>query len=135
MMKPDGLITLGLGAFVLMAVLAGLALLMGTNEAAPGCTGPAVARCDYVETAKAAVAKSDHHPFRDDGAFEVFDQGTSVRVQQPAPPGALSHGPSVLIDRKSCRACQVEYRSPVSDDPRSKSPGRLIQRIPAEPPA
>jgi len=130
-MIKSGPITLGLGAFVLFAMLAGLTLLMGANHAAPGCTGPTVERCDYVETAKAAVAKSEFRSFADDRDFEIFEQDGMVRVQQSSPPGSLSHGPSVLIDPKSCRACEVEYRVPESADRRDRSPGRLIQRIPA----
>jgi len=128
------MITLGLGTFVLFSVLAGLTLLSGANYAAPGCTGPAVQRCDYIATAKVAVAQTEHHPFQPDLGFEVFDQGSSVLIQQYTPPGEpeLNHAPSVLIDKRSCRVCSVDWQVPTPYDRSSPQRGRLLERIPAE---
>jgi hypothetical protein len=110
MLQPGSPAILGWGAFSIFAVLAGLVLLTGADHAAPGCTGPEVQRCDYVETAKAALGDRSH--FRPDLGFEVVDAGSSVRVQQVLPQGssALFEGPAVLIDKKSCRACSVSVR-------------------------
>lgn len=136
MTKQAPFITLGLSVFALFVVLGGLVLLSVTNEAAPGCTGPAVQRCDYVFTAKTAVARSPHHRFQSDLGFEIFDQGSSVLVQQFTPPGEpeLNHAPSVLIDKSSCRACRVDWHVPTVGDPADPYPGRLLSRIPAEDP-
>jgi len=110
MLQPGSPAILGWGAFSIFAVLAGLVLLTGADHAAPGCTGPEVQRCDYVETAKAALGERSH--FQPDLGFEIIDAGSSVRVQQVLPQGssALFEGPAVLIDKKSCRACSVSVR-------------------------
>lgn len=128
------MITLGAGALILFGMLAALTLLTGANLAAPGCTGPAVQRCDYVATAKVAVQSSVHHPFQPDLGYEVFDRGSSVRVQQFTPPGEpeLNHAPSVLIDKKSCRACAVDWYQPTPKWPDDPEQGPLLMRIPAE---
>ncbi len=106
--------TLGFGAFGFFAVLAGLTLLVAADHSSPGCTGPKVQRCDYVSTAKLAVAQHPDRWFSGDLDFEIIDVGSSVRVQQFLPEGAvgLFEGPSVLIDRKSCRVCAIEVRVP-----------------------
>lgn len=134
MLKPVRAMTLGAGTFALFAVLAGIGLLVGTTEAVPGCTGPAVDRCDYISTATTAVAGTEHHPFQSDLGFEVFDQGSSVIVQQFTPPGEpeLNHAPSVLIDKKSCRACQVDWHQTTPRTASDSSLGPIIQRTPAE---
>lgn len=131
MLEPRHLPPLGLGAFTLFAVPAGLVLLMGANHASPGCTGPAVVRCDYVATAKRAVERSERHPFRPELGFDVFDQGSAVLVQQYAPPDepTPNHGPSVLIDKKSCRVCAVDWQVPTTGDPRDPRPGPRMARI------
>jgi hypothetical protein len=136
MTKQAPFISLGLSAFGLFVVLGGLALLSVTNEAAPGCTGPVVQHCDYVSSAKAAVAKSNYHPFQRDLGFEIFDQGSTVLVQQFTPPGEpeLNHAPSVLIDRRSCRACRVDWHFPTGGDPLDPHLGPLVSRVPAEDP-
>ena len=135
-MKPAPFITLGLSAFGLFAIVGGLVLLAATNGVAPGCTGPVVQQCDYVATAKAAVSQSKRHRFQADLGFEIFDQGSIVLVQQFTPPGEpeLNHAPSVLIDRKSCRACQVDWHFPTRGDPLDPHVGPLESRIPAEDP-
>jgi hypothetical protein len=134
MLKTGDMLPLGLGAFSIFAVLAGLALLVGADHASPGCTGPKVQRCDYVATAKAAVAQSHRHPFQPDLGYEIFDQGSSVLVQQFTPPGepSLNHAPSVLIDKDSCRACSVGWQLPLGGDPRDPYVGPLITRVPAD---
>lgn len=134
MLKTGDMLPLGFGAFSIFAVLAGLVLLVGADHASPGCTGPKVQRCDYVATAKAAVAQSEHHPFQSDLGFEIFDQGSSVVVQQFTPPGepSLNHAPSVLIDKQSCRACSVGWQLPTRQDALDPSVGPLITRVPAE---
>jgi hypothetical protein len=136
MTKPTPLLTLGMGTFALFVVLAGLLLLMGTNHAAPGCTGPVVKRCDYVAAAKQAV-RLKGYPFQSDLGFEIFDNGSSVRVQQYTPVGepSLNHASSVLIDKKSCRPCRLEWHYPTRGDPRDPHPGDLIARVPADDPA
>jgi hypothetical protein len=125
-----------MGTFAMFAVLAGLTLLSGANHAAPGCTGPAVDRCDYVSAAKSAVSRHGY-PFQSDLGFEIFDNGSSVRVQQFTPPGepSLNHASSVLIDRRSCRPCRVGWHVPTRGDPRDAQPGKLIARVPADDPA
>lgn len=134
MLKPGDLTSLGIVGFI--AALAGLASLVITNLASPGCTGPAVARCDYVATAKSAVAQSPYRPFQPDLGFEIFDEGSSVRVQQYTPPGepGLNHAPSVLIDRDSCRPCSVDWHVPTNGDRRDPPVGPLIARVPADDP-
>lgn len=112
MLQPGSPAILGLSAFSIFAVLAGFVLLTGADHAAPGCTGPEVQRCDYVETAKSALSGKSRRQFQSDLGFEVVDAGSSVRVQQFLPYGsfALFEGPAVLIDKKSCRACSVSVR-------------------------
>lgn len=132
MIKPPLIEPLGFGVFGMFAVIGGLTLLMGADHASPGCTGPAVERCDYVGVATEAVGRSVHHPFQDDLGFEVFDQGSSVIVQQFTPPGEpeLNHAPSVLIDKKSCRACLVDWHQPTSRVIPDSQLGPVITRIP-----
>lgn len=72
MLLPDSPAILGWGAFSIFAVLAGLVLLNGADHAAPGCTGPEVQRCDYVETAKAALDDRSH--VQPDLGFEIVTQ-------------------------------------------------------------
>ncbi|MNE07222.1 hypothetical protein D3C80_998310 [compost metagenome] len=124
----------GFGVFSVFAALGGLAFLMNANYVAPGCTGPAVRRCDYVATAKTALTASTGvhalmHPFSSDRGFDVFDYGSSVLVQQSDPfqGDALSHASSVLIDKKSCRPCEIGYAYPDLEER-----GPLIFRTPAE---
>lgn len=118
MLQSDAPAVLGFGAFSLFAVLGGLGLLVGADHAAPGCTGPEVKRCDYVEAAKSAMESHPDRHFRSDLGFEVIEMGSSVRVQQYLPDGDLTlfEGPAVLIDRKSCRPCKVEVRTSIGDD-------------------
>lgn len=134
MLKTGDMLPWGFGAFAIFAVLGGLTLLVGADHASPGCTGPEVQRCDYVASAKAAVARSGRPSFQTGRGFEIFDQGSAVLVQQSTLPGATlpDHGPSVLIDKKSCRACQVGWRFPTGGDPLSPRLGPLVRRVPAE---
>lgn len=134
MLKTDDMLPGSFGAFTIFAVLAGLALLVGADHASPGCTGPAISRCDYVATAKVAVSRTQHHPFQTDLGFEIFDQGSSVLVQQFTPPGepSLNHAPSVLIDKRSCRACRVASHLSTRRDPLEPYIGSLVRRVPAE---
>lgn len=134
MLNPGHIAPLGFGSFGIFAVLGGLVLLSGANHVAPGCTGPAVARCDYVATATAAVARTRHHPFQRDLGFEIFDQGSSVIVQQFTPPGEpeLNHAPSVLIDKRSCRACSVSWHEPSPRVEPESILGPVISRVPPE---
>ena len=135
MLRTDGFITLDMSAYSLFAVIAGLTLLMGADHASPGCTGPVVERCDYIETAKAANSGPNDRHFRDALGFNVFDQGSSVIVQQSYPVDAWVHASSVRIDKKSCRPCEVIYYGhlppPFKGDPPR---GRLIQSLPPEDP-
>ena len=44
--------------------------------------------------------------------IEVVDQGSSVCVQQfTDEPGVILHAPGVLIDKASCRICEVSGRN------------------------
>lgn len=132
MTKSPYLVTYGWSVFALFMMLSGLVLLVGANHAAPGCTGPAVQRCDYVGTAKAAVGRS--RPVQTDLGFEVYDQGSSVIVQQWTPPGepSLNHADSVLIDKRSCRVCMIDWHYPTDRHPDNPSLGPLLMRTPAE---
>lgn len=126
---PARFMTLGMDAFAVFAMLMGLALLIIANQFSPGCTGPAVQRCDYIETAKAANTGPYANTFDPSLGFNVFDRGSSVVVQQNYPLGGLVHGASVLIDKRSCRPCQAEeygYLSPPRDG-RDLQRGKLIQ--------
>ncbi|MBU1346898.1 MAG: hypothetical protein KKA16_08085 [Alphaproteobacteria bacterium] len=130
MLETRRLPLLGFGAFSIFAVLAGLVLLVGVDRASPGCAGPAVERCDYIAAAKAGIARQDRAPFYPELGIEVFDLGSSVRVQQNYPRVGLIHGSSVMIDRRSCRVCEIDsYR-----DPTDESRGRLELSIPPEDP-
>ncbi|WP_395943072.1 hypothetical protein [Brevundimonas sp.] len=134
MLKTGDMLPWGFGAFSIFAMLAGLALLAGANLASPGCTGPVVERCDYVASARVAVAGSGHHRFQTDLGFEIFDQGSAVLVQQFTPPGepSLNHAPSVLVDKRSCRACRVDWHFSTRGDPLDPYVGPLMRRVPAE---
>lgn len=136
MLKTGDMLPLGFGAFSIFVVLAGLALLVGADHASPGCTGPEVQRCDYVANARVAVAQSQHHSFQSDLGFEIFDHGSAVLVQQFTPAGepSLNHAPSVLIDKKSCRVCAVDWQIPTGGDPLDPHVGPIIARIPAADP-
>ncbi|MNT36207.1 hypothetical protein D3C72_1722750 [compost metagenome] len=134
MMRLGVLEPSGFGVFSVFAALGGLAFLMNANHVAPGCTGPEVSRCDYVATAKTALAVSTDayariHPFSPAQGFDVFDYGSSVLVQQsdPSEGDALSHASSVLIDKKSCRPCEIGYAYPDLEER-----GPLILQTPAE---
>ena len=134
MLNAGNLEPSGLGAFSIFTAIGGLSFLMFANYAAPGCTGPQVKRCDYVATAKTALATSSDalaliHPFSSDRGFDVFDYGSSVLVQQSDPfeGDALSHASSVLIDKKSCRPCEIGYAYPDLEER-----GPLILQTPAE---
>lgn len=117
---------LGLGTFGFFAVLAGLTLLVAADHSSPGCTGPRVQRCDYVVTAKTAITQHAYRRFSPDLGFELIDVGSSVRVQQFLPEGqvGLFEGPSVLIDKRSCRVCAIEARVP--SEPQSRA---QIERV------
>jgi hypothetical protein len=132
MLRTNGFITLDMSAYSLFAVIAGLTLLMGADHASPGCTGPVVERCDYIETAKAANSGPEDRHFESVLGFNVFDQGSSVVVQQSFPAEALVHASAVRIDKKSCRPCEVVFYGhlppPLPGDPPR---GRLIQSLPA----
>ncbi|WP_211249714.1 hypothetical protein [Brevundimonas bacteroides] len=131
-------ITLDMGGYALFAMLAGLALLGSIAYAAaesPTCTGPPVERCDYIETAKAANSGPETRPFVRELGFNVFDQGSSVVVQQSFPVDGLVHASAVWIDKKSCQPCEVRFyghRPPPLPGDRPR--GRLIQSVPAEDP-
>ena len=129
MVHSDGFITLDMTSYSLFAMLAGLALLMGADQAAPGCTGPAVERCDYIEAAKVANSGPNARFFRSYLGFNVFDQGSSVYVQQSFPIDAFVHASAVRIDKKSCRPCEVIFYGhlPPPIDERDYPRGRLIQ--------
>lgn len=124
MLQSGGPAILGFGAFSIFAMLGGLVLLTGADHASPGCTGPEVERCDYIETAKIALASDPrpHRKFHPDLGFEIVEMGSSVRVQQYLPNGSLGlfEGAAVLIDRKSCRPCSVEVRTPTEGDARAR---------------
>lgn len=136
MLDGNQIAPLGFATFSFFGILGGLTLLVGTNHAAAGCTGPEVPRCDFIEAATEAVSQSQHHPFQSSLGFELYDQGSSVLVQQYTPPGepSLNHASSVVIDRRSCRVCSVDWQWMTDGDPRSPYIGRLITRVPAEDP-
>ena len=133
MPKPGELLTLGAGVFGLMLGLAALSLLVVTNGAAGGCTGPAVKRCDYVEAAWRATSDPQGPGFAPHLGYEVFDRGSSVVVQQPWPPedsGFIYEGISVVVDKRSCRPCSIGWAYPTYGHPEDASPGRLLYRAP-----
>lgn len=134
MLRTNGFITLDMSVYSLFAVIAGLTLLMGADHASPGCTGPVVERCDYIETAKAANSGPEDRPFRSELGFNVFDRGSAVWVQQSYPVDAFVHASGVLIDKKSCRPCETIFYGhlPPPVDRRDYPRGRLIRSIPAE---
>lgn len=118
MLQPGSPPILGFGAFSIFAALAGLVLLVGADHSAPGCTGPRVERCDYLDTAKTAVSTRSWRKFRPDYGYEIIDLGSSVRVQQYLPNGSLAlfEGPAVVIDKASCRVCFFQVREPTDYD-------------------
>ena len=120
MLQPGGPAMLGFGAFSIFAVLGGLVLLAGADHSAPGCTGPQVQRCDFVEVATRALA-SDPGGRRFETAlgFEFIDKGSSVQVQQYLKdhPSSLFEGPAVLIDKRSCRPCSIGVREALDEKP------------------
>lgn len=134
MLRPAGFITLDMTSYPIFAVLAGLALLVGADHVSPGCTGPAVEQCDYIATAKAANSGPEDRPFRSYLGFNVFDQGSSVWVQQSFPVDAWVHASAVRIDKKSCRPCEVVFYGhlPPPFDGLDPPRGRLIQSIAPE---
>ena len=136
MLRSGGFITLDMTSYSLFAVLAGLTLLVGADHSAPGCAGPAVERCDYIEAAKAANSGPYDRLFRTYLGFNVFDQGSSVWVQQSYPVDAFVHASGVRIDKKSCRPCAVIFYGhlPPPIDERDYPRGRLIQRTTPENP-
>ena len=136
MLHSGGFITLDMTSYALFVVLGGLTLIVGADQSAPGCTGPAVERCDYIEAAKAANSGPDDRPFRPDLGFNVFDQGSSVWVQQSYPADAWVHASAVRIDKKSCRPCEVIFHGhlPPPIDARDYRRGRLIQSTAPEDP-
>ena len=137
MLRAGGFITLDKTAYALFAVLAGLALLAAADHVSPGCTGPAVERCDYIAVARAANSGPNDRHFRTDLGFNVFDQGSAVWVQQSYPVDYFVHASAVRIDKRSCRPCDVVFyghRPPPLD--RIDAPrGRLIQSTAPEDPA
>ncbi len=136
MFRSGGFITLDMTSYSVFAVLAGLVLLVGTDHASPGCTGPAVERCDYIEAAKAANSGPYDRPFASDLGFNVFDQGSAVWVQQSYPVHALVHASAVMIDKKSCRPCETVFYGhlPPPIDELDYPRGRLIQSTAPEDP-
>lgn len=137
MLKMDQTGSFGPEAFSIFMILGALTLLLLSVIFSPGCTGPAVQRCDYVATAKRAVSDSPfHRSFLPDRGFDIFDQGSSVLVQQTDVfgPYALNHGSSVLIDKKSCRPCTIGYFTPEASEPFTVPRGPLIEQIPPEDP-
>lgn len=115
--------------------LVGLTLLMTSAIVAPGCTGvPSAHPCDYVALAKQGASQFGGHSKRD--GFEVLDRGSSVYVHQPLPAGWTDGPPGVLIDKKSCRICEVRaYGSlPRSIDTFDPPKGRVLASVPPEQP-
>jgi len=128
MLRSGKLITLGIVSFIVFAAIGGLTRLMAANHAAPGCTGPAVQQCDYIAAAKAATTTASGSEFLPRRGFEVFDLGSSVRVQQYYPRVGLIESASVLIDKRSCRVCEIgTYLDPFND-----TRGQLLLRTSPE---
>lgn len=136
MLREGGFITLNMTAYAFFAVLAGLVLLAGADHVSPGCTGPAVERCDYIAVAKAANSGPNDRHFRSGLGFNVFDQGSAVWVQQSYPVDSLVHASAVRIDKRSCRPCEVIFygHRPQPLDRADASRGRLIRSIAPENP-
>jgi len=135
MLGSGGFLTLNMAGYSVFAMLSGLALLVGADHASPGCTGPAVAQCDYIEAAKAVNSGPNDRHFISDLGFNVFDQGSSVYVQQSYPRDAWTHASAVRIDKKSCRVCEVIVygQLPQPLDLRDYPRGRLIQSTAPDP--
>lgn len=116
--------------FVLLVWVTALTMLAAVTIAAPGCTGPVSnERCDYLAKFKEGAA--EFHGYSPSHGIEIVDQGSSVYVQQfTDDPGVLLHTPGVLIDKRSCRVCQVNGYSAIGSEP-----GRIIlTRFAAEQP-
>jgi len=112
--------------YAMMVALSALAMFAVTNLAAPGCSGPPVAACDFLAVGAQAAKANDRglSPY-----FETvaYDAGSSVYVTNgPAPPGVLLEPPGVLIDKKSCRVCKVDISRTVLE-------GTVLARAPALP--
>lgn len=94
----------------------------------PGCTGP-VSRvpCDYLAKFKEGAATK--RGYSRAAGIEVVDLGSSVYVQQfTDDPGVILHTPGVLIDKRSCRVCEVNGYSSVGHKPERV----LLATYPAE---
>ena len=127
MRTPSKFMSWSLGAAGLVLTLGLLAVLSSAPVFGPSmCTGPAVERCDYVSVAKAEAIARNRNPFDPAYGIDVFDLGSSVRVQQNHPYGGLIETTAVVIDERSCRVCAMESYYP----PDTIGRGRLVSQTP-----
>ncbi len=121
--------------FVCLISLWALTMLVLTASAFPGCSGPASAQpCNFIALAKQGARQVRRHsPYL---GFQVLDRGSSVYVHQPIPDGYMDGPPGVLIDKKSCRICEVDYYGsiPAGDDSRFIRRGKVLLSVPPERP-
>lgn len=96
--------------YSLFVLGSGLVLLVLAATLNPGCSGPATDKpCDYL--AKFKQGASTAGGYARYAEIEVLDQGSAVYVlQRTSDPNIILHTQGVLIDKKSCRICEVNGR-------------------------
>lgn len=117
--------------YVFMISAGALTLLALSAVVAPGCTGPkSLEACDCLAKFKEGAAQA--RGYSRTAGIEVIDQGSSVYVQQfTNDPGIILHTPGVLIDKRSCRVCEVNGYSSVGREARRV----VLATYPAERPS
>lgn len=94
-------------AYAVVVAAVALAALAVLTLITPGCSGPPSSEpCNFLELSKRAVDRSvgGFNPH-----FEVVavDYGASVYVRQPYQRDTILHSAGVLIDKRSCRVCDI----------------------------
>ncbi len=125
-MRPlDGELFAGLPPVALVIGASVAAVATFANLFSPGCTGPVRQTCDFFSVADRAFPHEPELP------VQLVDAGSSVIVQQPGLPGWIMERPSVLVDRRSCRVCDVgDYGWGWEPDATYRRPPDLIATYP-----